>query len=249
MFDYNNDPSSVLPAVRDMANRGVKTIYLETARYSSPSAFDFPVAMSAALEESHRLGMLVVGWYPPDLLDLDRDVTYTLAAVNYVSAAGHRFDAFAPDIERLDVKDQNERTARLLEYSLRIKTGSPAGYPLGAITVPLSSPHYRSAWSSFPWERLKEFYLVAMPMSYWTGRSADPETARSITTENVVETARRTGLPVHVIGGIADRMDNAQTVAYTDAALSAGSIGGSLYDYRTINGRAEIWEPLGRFNP
>ncbi|HVE91744.1 MAG TPA: hypothetical protein VNE62_05540 [Actinomycetota bacterium] len=246
VYDFNDDPQSILPAVRDIAARGVRTLYLETARFNSPSPFLFPRANAAALEESHRLGMKVVAWYPPDFVDLNRDVAYTLAAVNYVSPAGHRFDAVAPDIERLDIKDHNERTARLLDYSRRVRAGSPAGYPLAAITIPTSSPYYRAQWPSFPWAEIGRIYDVAMPMAYWTGRKADAPTAASLTAENLRDTARMTGLPVHVIGGVADQIDLAQATAYVDAALAGGSIGGSLYDYRTS--REEIWAPLARVN-
>lgn len=248
VYDFNNDPASILPAVRDIAARGVRTLYLETARFNSPSPFLFPDAMAAALDESHRLGMKVVAWYPPDFQDLDRDVNYSVAAINYVSPSGQRFDALAPDIERLDIKDQQLRTSRLIEYSRRVRQAAPPGYPLGAIVIAWSSPYYRSAWSTFPWGELKQFYDVVMPMSYWTGRSADVATAKAITEENATVSARLSGLPVHVIGGIADRIDAAQASAYTDAAIAAGSIGGGLYDYRTQQNRPELWEPLSRFN-
>ncbi|HVL82050.1 MAG TPA: hypothetical protein VM840_10725, partial [Actinomycetota bacterium] len=247
-YDFNDDPGSVLPAVRDLAARGVRTLYIQTARYNSPQPFLFPRSNAAALEEAHRLGMKVVAWYIPDFQDVNRDVAYTLAAVGYVSPNGHRFDAVAPDIERMDVKDQHERTARLNEYSRRVREGSPPGYPLGAIVIAWSSPYYRSAWSSFPWAELRKHYDLVMPMAYWTGRSADPQTARAITEENVREAGRLSGLPVHVIGGVADRVDVAQAVAYVEAALEGGSIGGGLYDYMTQKGKPELWEPLGRLN-
>lgn len=248
IYDYNNDPESILPAIRDISARGVRTVYLETARFNSASPFLYPVAMAAALEESHRLGMKVVAWYPPDFQDLDRDVNYTVAAINYRTSTGQGFDGLAPDIERLDIKDQNVRTARLLEYSTRVKQAAPEGYPLAAIVIAWSSPYYRSVWSTFPWAELKRFYSVVMPMSYWTGRAADVATAKSITEENTTVSARLSGLPVHVIGGIADRVDLAQAQAYTQAAVSSGSIGGGLYDYRTQQNRPELWGPLSAFN-
>lgn len=223
-------------------------MYLQTGRYNSPGAFLYPRSNAAALEEAHRLGMKVVAWYIPDFQDVDRDVNRTLEAVRYVSPTGQRFDAVAPDIERMDVPDEHERTARLNEYSRRVREGSPPGYPLGAIVIAWSSPWYRSAWSTFPWAELKLHYDLVMPMSYWTGRSADPDTARAITEENLREAGRLSGLPVHVIGGIADRVDVPQAVAYVEAALAGGSIGGGLYDYMTQRNKPELWGPLARLN-
>lgn len=238
VFDTTDgQAATVLPFVRDMARQGVRTLYLETARFDDATPFRYPAVVAAALEEAHRLGMKVVAWYPPDFVDVDRDVSHSLAAVRYRSPGGHRFDAFAADIEYTQgVPDAPTRNARAVEYSKRLRAGSGAAYPLAAIVIPPTSHEINpSRWPSFPWSQIAPSYDVFMPMNYWTGRTTDPRDVRDLTSRNTTETRRLSERPVHVIGGVADRVDEAQARAYVEAALAAGSIGGGLYDYRTTD--------------
>lgn len=246
VYDHGNEAAWITGAVNDMANRGVQTLYLESARFNSPSGILYPVAINAALKTAHDRGMKVVAWYPPDFLDVDRDVRFSVEAIRHVSPEGHRFDGFAPDVERMDVKDDAERTARFLDYTARVRIAAGPDYPMAAIVIAWSSPYYRRAWSTFPWSRLKEFYSVVMPMSYWTGRKPDVATAAEITRINTVDSGALSGLPVHTIGGVADAIDVPQAKAYVDVALQYGSIGGGLYDYRTQFPRPELWSELTR---
>lgn len=248
VYDRTNDPASITPALEDMARNGVRTLYLETARFDSPVAILHPRTIAHAVEKSHALGMKVVAWYPPQFVDIEHDLEFSIAAINYRTPGGQAFDGFAPDIERMDVKPEQERTARLNQYSTRLRQAAGAEYPMAAIVIAWSSPYYRSAWSTFPWAELKKDYSAVMPMAYHTGRSADPATARELTTFNTVEIAKLSGLPVHVIGGVADRFDAAQTEAYVTAAIESGSIGGGLYDYRTQADKPQLWEILRRLN-
>jgi hypothetical protein len=248
VFDHTDDPATVLPLVRGMAERGTKTLYLETARFASTTDIQFPTALGAALDEAKALGMRVVAWYPPAFDDLERDVRRSLAAITFVSPKGNRFDAFGADIEYTEkVPDHAERSRRAVEYSRRLREGAPAGYPMAAIVIPPTSLVYNpNRWPGFPWAELRGFYEVFMPMSYWTFRAKDPQTAAAQTQQNVAETKRLTGRPVHIIGGLGADSDEAQVVAYVTAAREAGSLGGGLYDYATT--RTEVWEELQALN-
>jgi hypothetical protein len=248
VFDHTDDPATLLPHVRGMAERGTKTLYLETARFTSPTDIQFPTALGAALDEAKALGMRVVAWYPPAFDDLERDVRRSIAAINYTSPKGNRFDAFGADIEYTEkVPDHGERSRRAVEYSRRLREGAPAGYPMSAIVIPPTSLEYNpQRWPGFPWNELSPLYEVFMVMNYWTARSKDAPTATALTQRNAVETKRLTGRPVHVIGGLGENADESQVSAYVRAARESGSLGGGLYDYTTT--RPEVWDELQALN-
>ncbi len=243
VFDHTNDPATVLPLVRGMAARGVQTLYLETARYSSTTDIQFPKALGAAVDEAKSLGMRVVSWYPPGFADLERDIRRSLAAVAYVSPGGNRFDAFGADIEyTAALPDHAERSRRTIDYSRRLRQGAGA-YPLAAIVIPPTSLEYNpKRWPGFPWAEIRDVYDVFMPMNYWTARGRDPGTAADLTQRNTNAVRSLTSKPVHNIGGLGEEADEAQVAAYVAAALESGSIGGSLYDFDTT--RAEVWDEL-----
>ncbi|MEX2537232.1 MAG: hypothetical protein WD646_01115 [Actinomycetota bacterium] len=247
VFDHSDDPNTILPLVRGVAKQGARTLYLETARYTSETDIQFPKAMGAALDEAKQLGLRVVAWYPPGFADLDRDVRRSLAAIKFRSPGGNRFDAFGADIEyTAALPDHAERTKRTIQYSERLRAGAP-GYPLAAIVIPPTSLEVNPGrWPNFPWQAIAPFYEVFMPMNYWTAREKSAKAASDLTTRNVDETERLTGRPVHIIGGLGEFADEAQVAAFVKAAKQSGSLGGGLYDYRTT--RAEVWDELRGLN-
>jgi hypothetical protein len=247
VFDYKDEPGSIVPLVKGAAKQGARTLYLETSRYSAPTDIQFPRAVGPALDEAKAQGMRVVAWYPPAFDDVNRDVRRSLAAVNYRSPKGNRFDAFAADIEyTTGVPDHKERSKRAVVYSERLRAGA-GGMPLAAIVIaPTSLEINPGRWPDFPWTALRASYEIFMPMNYWTGRSADPKTAADLTKQNVEKTKQLSGRPVHIIGGLGDQTDEAQADAYVHAAKESGSLGGGLYDYRTT--RTEVWDELRKLN-
>ena len=66
LFDYGGsgglDPSVAVPA---MKSHGVRTVYIETARWNSSSAFNFPTDVGDWIDTAHANGMKIVGWYLP----------------------------------------------------------------------------------------------------------------------------------------------------------------------------------------
>lgn len=246
VFDHTDDPATVVPLVRAMADRGVQTLYLETTRYTAPTDIQFPTAMGAAVDEAKRLGMTVVAWYPPGFADLERDVRRSVVALKYVSPGGHRFDAFGADIEYTEaLPDHAERSRRTVEYTRRLREAAGPSYPLAAIVIPPTSLDYNPRrWPGFPWAEIKDAYDVFMPMNYWTARAKDPATATDLTQRNANAIRALTGRPVHIIGGLGADADEAQVAAYVAAALESGSIGGGLYDFTTT--RPEVWDELHR---
>ena len=57
--------------------------------------------------------------------------------------------------------------------------------------------------------------------------------------------------PIHPIGGVADCLKPQDVNTYVDATLASGSIGGSLYDFLTIEANPDkdaFWSALARLN-
>lgn len=96
LYDYGSlDPSD---AVADLDARGVRTLYLQTARYNTDA--DVAPVVGGWIERAHAAGMRVVGWYLPAYDEfMATDVRRTVAIARYSSPGGHRFDALAIDIE------------------------------------------------------------------------------------------------------------------------------------------------------
>ena len=248
VFDHTNDPSTVVPLVRSMHAKGTKTLYLETARYSTKGDFEYPKAMGAALDEAKKLGMRVIAWYPPDFKDVKADLQRSIAAIEYRSPGGNRFDAFAADIEyTAGVPDHAKRNKLTVDYSKTLRHAAGKTYPLAAIVIPPSwlerSPE---RWPDFPWKQVGSSYDLVMPMEYWTAIGKDPKTAYDLTKTDTEKTRTLTGRPVHIIGGLGQDADAKQTASYVKAVKASGSLGGGLYDFRTT--RSDVWEELRKLN-
>jgi hypothetical protein len=248
VFDYTNDPQTLVPLVTAVAKRGVRTLYLETARFTAPDDIQFPKALGAGLDEAKAQGMRVVAWYPPGLDDVARDVRRSLAAANFRSPEGNRFDGFGADIEYTQaVPDHAERSRRAVEYSNRLRAAVGSSYPMGAIVIPPTSLEANTQrWPDFPWTSLAKSYGLFMPMNYWTAYGKDAATASDLTRRNVEKTRQLTGKPVHIIGGLGENADAGQVAAYVRAALESGSLGGGLYDFTTT--RSDVWNELAKLN-
>jgi uncharacterized lipoprotein YddW (UPF0748 family) len=247
IFDYSDDPASIRPLVTQMANLGTKTLYLETARSTSPKDISYPQGLGIALDEAKARGMRVIAWYPPAFDDMNRDIRRTIAAANFRSAKGNRFDGFGADIEYTNgVPDHAERSRRAVDYSKIIRARLGKTYALAAIVIPPTSLEInKKRWPAFPWAALAPLYDVFMPMNYWTAHGKDAKTADDLTRRNVQMTQKATGRPVHIIGGLGEDADVPQVRAYVDAARAAGSLGGGLYDFTTT--KSNVWGELRRF--
>lgn len=101
-------------------------------------------------------------------------------------------------------------------------------------------------WPDFPWKTLADSYNLFMPMEYWTALGKDTKTAYNVTKQDIQKTKSLTGKAVHIIGGLGESADGAQTASYVKACKEFGSIGGGLYDYRTT--RSDVWDELRKLN-
>jgi hypothetical protein len=227
----------------------VHTIYVETANYTNPpvASIAYPVGIAALIDAAHANGMRVVAWYLPGFKNLTRDLRRSLDAIRFTTVAGGRFDSFALDIESNAVRSTAVRNRRAQKLSSRIRRAVGKDYPLGAIvpdqrSTSVSQP---SLWPRFPYRRLRKYYDVFLPMAYSTFRGKGASFAYGYTTANVQYLRLMTGdpeLPVHVIGGIANKLRSSEDASVVRAAREQGALGVSFYKLR-LSG-AEEWEAL-----
>ncbi|HYD10139.1 MAG TPA: hypothetical protein VEA78_08555 [Acidimicrobiales bacterium] len=230
--------------VDQMAAAGVQTLYVQTGKWDAPTDVLEPDRLLPIIERAHARGMRVVGWYLPTFEDPQRDMARLMAASRLP------IDALAVDIESLRFKDVPERNRRLLEISTNLRRELP-GVVLGAIPYPpvVTDVINPSLWPSFPWAELAPLYDVWLPMSYQSDRKQDSgyRDAYRYLAENIDRMRAHLGadVPIHAIGGIADRTSPADVAALHRAALERGVLGGSLYDWRTT--QPDLWSHLQIF--
>ncbi|MGH9181379.1 MAG: hypothetical protein ACRDY5_06655, partial [Acidimicrobiales bacterium] len=144
VFDFNpahtnGQPPAVSPATVDtMADAGVRTLYLQSARPNDPLApgdLVSPDLLAQFLTRAHARGMRVVAWYLPHFADVSDDMRH-LSAMLAFKANGRGFDGIGLDIEwRAAVPDAAARGAQLVELSRQLNAAAGA-LPVGAIVLP-----------------------------------------------------------------------------------------------------------------
>jgi hypothetical protein len=255
IYDYAQwkDPEGT---VAQLAARGVQTLYLESTSYRRKGPIRYPERTARFLDAAHAASIPVVAWYVPGFADLEKDFDWSMAAINFQTAAGHRFDAFGLDIEVTVVTDPVDRARRVVELSEAIRAAVGPSYPMAAIVVsPMRSPGY---WPVFPDPEIAALYDVYMPMSYWTFRVNGEKAAYHYIAETVRRSRERTGrvdLPIHVIGGEAMHATPREMAAFVRAVKGSGVLGASIYDVAGFGGEewsaieALRWEPKPTANP
>jgi hypothetical protein len=231
--------------VRALARRGVGTLFVQTSNYRQRHALHRPAALTRLLGAAERRGLHTVAWYLPGFDRPDRDWRRVKAAVTHVTPGGDRFDGFALDIEATVVGDIAVRNRRMLTLSRRLRQLVGQHAALGAI-VP--DPVTQRYWPRFPHPAVRALYDVFLPMAYWTHHVRGAAPVYRYTSSAVRLLRLWTGdpaLPVHVVGGIADRASATDVGAFTLAALRSRAAGASLYDAPITS--AAQWAQLGRF--
>ena len=243
--DVWKDPEG---AVDDIAARGVRTVYLETSNHSQRVAILRPKLVGRFVEAAHTYGLAVVAWYLPGFLEPARDVRRSLAAIDFRTPSGQSFNRFALDIEASAVKSPVLRTKRLLRVAADLRAAVGPTYPLGAIILsPRGLELSPTIWPGFPYRGLAARFDVFLPMVYFTYRTRKEGHTRAYVASSIAVLRRETGdpsVPIHVIGGIADRARSGQTKGFVDAVCKANVFGASLYDFATTG--AAKWSQLSR---
>lgn len=257
LYDYQEAGAalSVGPALDDLRSRGVRTLYLQTSRFSV--GYDMASRAGQWVDAAHARGLAVVGWYLPGYGDMDRDLRRTLAVADLLTPAGGRFDAVGVDMEaHTGIGSSNEvsRTTmntRAVEHLRQVRARTSA--PLAAITPqPTATDDAGETWEGFPWRGVGESSDLVLPMSYWPKTCRDA-CVHDYTRTNARHAAAWTGLPVHVAGrgypaGDGTQVSDSDIRAFVDGAVAAGVRGGSIYDYASTRTRTSWWPILQRLN-
>jgi hypothetical protein len=238
-----------------MKSHGVRTIYIETARYNSSSAFDFQSAIGQWIETAHANGLKIVGWYLPGYgTYLDNDVSRTVSIAKFRSPGGQGFDGLGIDIETKGTSSESQDgwMADITTHLARVRYGATAAFPIGAIVVPPLAMQLTTTWNGFPWSSVGQYSNVVLPMSYWSYRKDCATNQQHCPYEyslgNINQSRSLTGgLPVHLIGGVADSVTLQGVQDYIKACHDAHAYGAGLYDYRTTTDPS-FWTALAGAN-
>ncbi|MGH2740854.1 MAG: hypothetical protein ACRDH6_10295, partial [Actinomycetota bacterium] len=234
--------------VARIAAQGVRTIYIQTTNYRSHGPINRPERMDEFLDAAATQGVQMVAWYVPDFEHMNRDFNWSMAAIEFESDQGNRFDAFGLDIEAREVANDQQRSNRVVKLSQRIREAAGPGYPLGAIVVPpIRSATY---WPIFPDQQIADIYDVVLPMAYWAYHEQGARATYSYIVESIRLTRERSGqerVPIHLIGGVADDVNRVEAAAFVHAVREYGLIGASFYDEDTSG--PEDWAALAQILP
>ncbi len=237
------DPAVAPDDVADMADSGVRTVFIQGTREDprSPDGFVDEDLLGQFLTEAHDHGVQVVGWYLPTFAHPNADLRHVTDLLDF-EVDGQRLDGVAVDIELTeDVPDPVVRNQRLVRLSERVREA--AGHDsLGAIVLPpvlteVVSPHL---WPGFPWTELADLYDVWLPMSYWTLRTPTSgyQNGASYHYDSVQRLRADLDAPdavVHGIGGIGDEVTADDLRAFAATLDRTDAVGGSVYDWATLS--------------
>jgi hypothetical protein len=254
VFDYATvDPATAVP---EMRSRGVRVLYLSTARFNGTTDMFDAAEAGQWLDLAHQNGIKVVGWYVPAYGDMARDVRRTVAIARFVSAGGQRFDAVGVDIERLDEVSLSVFNARLVDHLAQVR--AQADSMMGAVVPSPFATDPGSRWVGFPWSAVGNQSDVVVPMALWSFRSNtdgsaySPDQVRAWVLDQTQRARSLSGRPVSVEGGVDDPGIERTPVtadrvsSFVDAVRAGGALGGSHYDYATT--AASLWPVLVGLN-
>jgi hypothetical protein len=238
------------PALVEMRDHGVRTLYLETASWRvRPRSLDMKdeQAVELFLDEAHALGIKIVAWYFPGLDDLATDLRRSRAARMLETPRGHqRFDGFAVDIESSRIGPVGARNAALMRYSRALRLLAGTTYALGAIVPDLRSTTVAPGlWTGFPYRAAARYYDVFLPMAYSSYRGHGASFVYGYARSNARAVRLLTGRPVHLIGGLTDALRASEASAMVRGARDGGAIGASFYDFAI--GQDDAWRALTLF--
>lgn len=257
VYDYGLDAWKVSGV---MKSKGVRTIYLQTGRWNSPSEantaqFTNKSKVDWWIHSAHARGMKIVGWYLPAYNDMARDVRRSVMVWTYRTGKKQHFDGVGIDIEyKGKMPTQSAWNNAVATHLQKVRAQLGVRAPIASITpAPLGMAVAPKHWAGFPWKAIAAQSNVMMPMGYWSYRKDCASNAShcpyGYTKGNVTETRRLTGnssIPVHAVGGVADGIDVQGVKDFVRAARDTRAYGGSLYDYRTTT--APMWGPLSPLN-
>jgi len=229
-----------------IAARGIRSVWVETANYNSAADIVNPVALGRLVDALHANGVKVVAWYLPGHVNPALDTRRALAMLDFRSSQGESFDGVALDIESTALKNVGLRSRRAVALARLLRQTSP-DTPLAIIPFnPRGLERRPRTWPGFPWAELAQTADAFAPMMYTGGALQGFDATYGYVTRALrllrVDTGNR-DMPIHVIGGVANRLGPDELAGFAAAIQDdGGTVGVSLYDWRTTGPAA--WRML-----
>jgi hypothetical protein len=229
-----------------IAARGVQTVWVETANDGAPVDVVNPTQLGRFLDALHARGVRVVAWYLPGHVKPALDLRRSLAMLEFRSATGGAFDGVALDIESTKVRNVTLRSSRAVALARQVRQAA-GETPLAIVPFnPRGLERRPATWPRFPWAQLAATSDAFAPMIYTGGAMKGFDATYGYVTRALRLLRVQTGdpdVPIHVAGGVADRLGPEELAGFVAAVEDDGAtIGVSLYDWMTTPPRA--WKAL-----
>jgi hypothetical protein len=220
-----------------IAARGVETVWVETANYRASADVVNSARLGRLVEALHANGVRVVAWYLPGHVKPALDNRRALAMLQFRSATGQAFDGVALDIESTKVGNVPLRSRRAVALARWVRQQA-VGTPFAIVPFnPRGLERHANTWPGFPWVELAEAADAFAPMVYTGGSMKGFDATYGYVTRSLRLLRTATGnpdVPVHVVGGVADRMGPEELAGFAAAVVDDGGTAGvSLYDWAT----------------
>jgi hypothetical protein len=229
-----------------MAARDVTTAWLETANFGAVVDVVDPVRLGRLVDALHARGIHAVAWYLPGHVKPALDSRRALAMLSFRTPTGGTFDGVALDVESTKLRNVALRSRRAVALAAQLRQAA-GDTPLAIVPFnPRGLERRPQTWPGFPWEALAASADAFAPMIYTGGGLTGFDATYGYVTRALrllrVET-NRPDVPIHVIGGVANRMGPDELAGFVAAVGDDGAtIGVSLYDWMTTTPRA--WKAL-----
>jgi hypothetical protein len=229
-----------------IAARGVKTVWAETSNDRASADVVKPAQLGLLVDALHARGVYVVAWYLPGHVKPALDARRALAMLSFLTPSGETFDGVALDVESTRLKKVGLRSRRAVALARRLDQEA-GDTPLAIIPFnPRGLEKRPTTWPRFPWAELAAVADAFAPMVYTGGVLTGFDATYGYVTRALRLLRAQTGnpeVPIHVIGGVADRLGPEELAGFAAAVSDDGStIGVSLYDWATT--RPAAWRVL-----
>ena len=220
-----------------VAARGVRTVWVETANYRASVDVVQPARLGRFVEALHANGVQVVAWYLPGHLNHGLDIRRARAMLSFRTPNGEGFDGIALNIEGTKLRNVALRSRRAVDLTRRIRR-EVGEMPLAIVPFnPRGLERRPTTWPRFPWAELAQNADAFAPMIYTGGAYKGFDATYGYVTRAIRLLRMHTAnpdVPIHVAGGVADRMGREEFEGFAAAvADDGGTIGVSLYDWET----------------
>jgi hypothetical protein len=229
-----------------IAARGVQTVWVETANYGASVDVVRPAQLARFVEALHARGLRVVAWYLPGHVKPGLDLRRARAMLSFRTPNDQAFDGVALNIEATKLRDVALRSRRAVSLARQLRQAA-GETPLAIVPFnPRGLERRPTTWPGFPWRELAAQADAFAPMVYTGGAYTGFDATYGYVTRALRLLRFHTGdpdVPIHVAGGVADRMGLDELAGFAAAVSDDGStIGVSLYDWMTT--RPTAWAAL-----